>query len=94
MFVDSCILSLKKNLDDILKAVQFDQIAREEIEKMEPKKIHEMFNSFGEKYFSRLMLYGFGGFVFGINMYIGFGLTALKAISGLFGKEKQKNVLL
>jgi uncharacterized membrane protein YheB (UPF0754 family) len=88
MFVDSCILSLKKNLDDILKAVQFDQIAREEIEKMEPKKIHEMFNSFGEKYFSRLMLYGFGGFVFGINMYIGFGLTALKAISGLFDKEK------
>jgi uncharacterized membrane protein YheB (UPF0754 family) len=88
MFVDSCIMSLKKNLDDILKVVQFDQIAREEIEKMEPKKIHEMFNSFGEKYFSRLMLYGFGGFVFGINMYIGFGLTALKAISGLFGKEK------
>lgn len=88
MFVDSCIMSLKKNLDDILKAVQFDQIAREEIEKMEPKKIHEMFNSFGEKYFSRLMLYGFGGFVFGINMYIGFGLTALKVISGLFNKEK------
>lgn len=88
IFVDSCIMSLKKNLDDILKAVQFDQIAREEIEKMEPKKIHEMFNSFGEKYFSRLMLYGFGGFVFGINMYIGFGLTALKAISGLFGKDK------
>lgn len=88
IFVDSCILSLKKNLDDILKAVQFDQIAREEIENMEPKKIHEMFNSFGEKYFSRLMIYGFGGFVFGINMYIGFGLTALKAISGLFGKEK------
>lgn len=88
MFVDSCIMSLKKNLDDILKAVQFDQIAREEIEKMEPKKIHEMFNSFGEKYFSRLMLYGFGGFVFGINMYIGFGLTALKVISGLIGKEK------
>lgn len=88
MFVDSCILSLKRNLDDILKAVQFDQIAKEEIENMEPKKIHEMFNSFGEKYFSRLMLYGFGGFVFGINMYIGFGLTALKTISGLFGKEK------
>ncbi|MEL7648266.1 MAG: DUF445 family protein [Sedimentibacter sp.] len=86
VFVDASISSLKNNLDDILKAVQFDRIAREEIENMEPRKIHEMFNSFGEKYFCRLMLYGLGGFVFGINMYVGFGLTALKSLSGLFRK--------
>jgi len=87
-FVDSCILSLKRNLDEILRAVEFDQIAKEEIEKMEPKKIHEMFNSFGEKYFKRLMLYGFGGFVFGINMYVGLGLTSAKVISELFKNKK------
>jgi len=40
-----------------------------------------MFNSFGEKYFRRLMLYGFGGLVFGINMYVGFALTGLKILS-------------
>ena len=68
-------------LDEMLKSIEFDKIAKEEIEKMEPKKIHEMFNSFGEKYFRKLMLYGFFGFVFGINMYVGFALTGLKVIS-------------
>ncbi|MFA9422902.1 MAG: DUF445 family protein, partial [Sedimentibacter sp.] len=87
-FVDSCILSLRRNLDEILKAVEFDKIAKEEIEKMEPEKIHEMFNSFGEKYFRSLMLYGFGGFVFGINMYVGFALTSVKLVSELFNKKK------
>ncbi len=55
---------------------------------MEPEKIHQMFNSFGEKYFRKLMLYGFGGFVFGINMYIGFSLTGLKIISESFKKDR------
>ena len=81
IFVDSSIESLRRNLDDILKSVEFDKIAAEEIEKMEPERIHQMFNSFGEKYFRKLMLYGFGGFVFGINMYVGFSLTGLKILS-------------
>ncbi|MGB4439762.1 MAG: DUF445 family protein [Sedimentibacter sp.] len=86
-FVDACILSLKRNLYEILKAIEFDRIAKEEIEKMESKKVHEMFNSFGGKYFKNLMLYGFGGFVFGINMYVGLSLTALKIISEIFTKK-------
>lgn len=88
IFIESTINSLKRNLDEILKSVEFDKITREEIEKMEPKRIHEMFNSFGKKYFRRLMLYGLGGFVFGINVYIGISLTALKAASQFIGKEK------
>lgn len=87
-FVDSSIESLRRNLDEILKSVEFDKIAAEEIEKMEPEKIHQMFNSFGEKYFRTLMLYGFGGFVFGINMYVGFALTGLKIISEVFKKGR------
>jgi hypothetical protein len=71
-----------------LKAVQFDVIAKEEIENMEPERIHKMFDSFGEKYFQKLMLYGFGGLIFGINMYVGFGLTAAKVISELFNNKK------
>ena len=88
IFVESSIESLRKNLDEILKSVEFDKIACEEIEKMEPEKIHQMFNSFGEKYFRKLMLYGFGGFVFGINMYVGFALTGLKLISEIFKKDR------
>ncbi len=87
IFIDSTINSLKRNLDEILKAVEFDKIAKEEIEKMEPEKIHKMFNSFGEKYFRRLMIYGFGGFVFGINVYIGMSLAALKVVSKLINKD-------
>lgn len=88
IFTDSCINSLKRNLDLILKSVEFDKIAKEEIEKMEPEKIHKMFNSFGEKYFNRLILYGFGGFVFGINMYVGFTLTALKVLSEIINRKE------
>ena len=87
IFVDSIINSLKRNLNEMLKAVEFDKIAQEEIEKMEPKKIHEMFDSFGGKYFKRLMIYGLGGFVFGINMYVGMALTLLKILSELVKKN-------
>lgn len=90
LFVDACINSLKNRLNEILKAVEFDKIAQEEIEKMEPEKIHEMFDSFAGKYFKRLMLYGLGGFVFGINVYVGFSLTLLKIISELVKKNKLK----
>lgn len=87
IFVDSSIESLRRNLDDLLKSVEFDRLAAEEIEKMEPEKIHQMFDSFAGKYFTKLMVYGFGGFVFGINMYVGFTLTGLKIISEPFKKD-------
>lgn len=87
IFIDSSINSLKRNLNEVLKSIEFDEIAMEEIDRMEPEKIHEMFDSFAGKYFKRLMLYGFGGFVFGINMFVGFSLTALKIISELFAKK-------
>lgn len=86
VFIESCIKSIRRNLDTILKAIEFDRIAREEIDAMEPRKIHEMFNSFGGKYFRKLMLYGFGGFIFGINTYVGLTLAGLKIISKKFNK--------
>ncbi len=88
IFIDSSIESLRRNLDEILKSVEFDRIAAEEIEKMEPEKIHLMFDSFAGKYFKKLMLYGFGGIAFGINMYVGFTLTGIKIISELFNKDR------
>jgi uncharacterized membrane protein YheB (UPF0754 family) len=87
IFAESSIEALKRNMDDILKTVEFDKIAEEEIEKMEPEKIHQMFNSFAGKYFRALMLYGIGGFVFGINMYVGFSLTGLKILSETLNKR-------
>lgn len=87
-FVESSIETLRRNLNEVLKSVEFDRIASEEIEKMEPEKIHRMFKSFAEEYFRKLMLYGFGGFVFGINMYVGFALTGLKIFSEILKKDR------
>ena len=87
LFIESCIKSIRRNLDTILKAIEFDKIARDEINAMEPKKIHEMFNSFAGKYFKRLMIYGFGGFIFGINTYVGLTLTGLTIINKKFNKK-------
>ena len=87
LFIESSMQSIKGNLNSILKSVEFDKIAQEEIETMDARKIHELFNSFCGKYFKKLMLYGLGGFVFGINMYIGLSLTALKIINEKFFKK-------
>jgi len=87
IFIDSSIKSIRGNLDAILKSIEFDKIARDEINAMEPKKIHEMFNSFAGKYFKKLMLYGFGGFIFGINTYVGLTLTGLTIINKKFHKN-------
>lgn len=88
IFVKSGVNSIKRNLDTILKTIEFDRIAREEIDSMEPKKIHEMFNSFADKYFRRLMLYGLGGFVFGINAYFGLVLSGFASINKIIHKSK------
>ena len=88
IIVEAGVMAIRRNLDSMLKTIEFDKIAREEIEAMEPRRIHEMFDSFAGKYFSRLMLYGFGGFIFGINIYVGLSLTALKIINEKFFKEK------
>ncbi len=90
-FTVSCINSLKRNMDKILKSVEFDKIAMEEIEKMEPEKIHEMFDSFAGGYFKKLMFYGLGGFVFGINTYVGFALASLKILAELINLNKKKD---
>lgn len=90
LFVVSSIKSIRRNLDKILKAVKFDQLAQEEIQSMEPKKIHEMFNSFMGKYFTRLKIYGVWGFVFGINAIIGLTLTGIKIIGEIFKKTRIK----
>ena len=92
IFTDSSVNSLKRNLDDLLLSVEFNVLAKEEIEKMKPEKIHQMFNSFAGEYFRKLMLYGFGGFIFGINTYVGMALTSLKILSEVHNKIKSKKL--
>ncbi len=87
IITEASIITLKNNLSDILKDIEFDEIAKEQINAMNPRKIHTMFNSFAGKYFGRLMMYGFGGAVFGINIIAGVALAAAYGIKNIIKKE-------
>ncbi len=87
IITEASIITLKNNLSDILKDIEFDKIAKEQINAMNPRKIHTMFNSFAGKYFGRLMMYGFGGAVFGINIIAGVALAAAYGIKNIIKKE-------
>ncbi len=85
---DAVILSLRNNLSDMLKDIEFDKITKEQINGMNPKKIHMMFNSFAGKYFTALMLYGFWGAVFGVNTMAGLALSAVYCVKNLINNIK------
>ena len=85
---DAVILSLRNNLSDMLKDIEFDKITKEQINGMNPKKIHMMFNSFAGKYFTALMLYGFWGAVFGVNTIAGLALSAVYCVKNLINNIK------
>ena len=84
---EASIITLRNNLSDILKDIEFDKIAKEQINSMKPKKIHTMFNSFAGKYFRKLMIYGLGGAVFGINIIAGVILAAAYGIKNIIKRE-------
>ncbi len=86
IITEASIITLKNNLSDILKDIEFDKIAKEQINAMKPRKIHTMFNSFAGKYFGRLMVYGLGGAVFGINIIAGAILAAAYGIKNIIKK--------
>lgn len=85
--IDAVILTLKNNLSTMLSDIEFDKIAKEQINEMSPKKIHKMFNSFAGKYFRTLEVYGFWGAVFGINTILGLALAFVYAIKNVFKKK-------
>lgn len=81
LIIDTGVDTLSKNLSKILNNIDIDKIVCSQIDKMDGKTIHEMFNSFAGKYFKTLMLYGLGGFVFGINIFTGILLSSIKLVS-------------
>ncbi|QSX05312.1 DUF445 family protein [Sedimentibacter sp. zth1] len=88
---DASILSLKSNLDTILKDIEFDKIVKEQINDMSPKKIHKMFNSFAGKYFRTLMFYGLFGATFGINTLSGLILSGVYGVKNLANSKAKKH---
>lgn len=55
---------------DAMKALKLKEITTEQVEIMDPREIHMLFNAFAGDFFIKLYLYGSMGAVFGINMYL------------------------
>lgn len=62
--VNSVYDVLEGNIADLLNAVDLKEVTVNEINKMEPEKIKELFDSFAGKYFRRLETYGVMGGIF------------------------------
>lgn len=67
---DTVLSSCKENINLIIDAINFSNIAKEEINNMDPKNIEDLFNSFAKKYLNRLKIYGAFGGIVGIYLAI------------------------
>lgn len=64
-YIFNLIINVSKDdINLIIDAIDFSGITKKEIDDMNPKNIHDIFNSFAKEYLNRLILYGsFGGLV-------------------------------
>lgn len=66
LFIESGVDSFKVNSEDLLKSLELKELTAEEVRKMDPAEIEEVFNSFAGRYFAHLKQYGWFGGVFGL----------------------------
>ncbi|WP_300368963.1 hypothetical protein [Brachyspira sp.] len=69
-FLNLIIDCAKDDINLIIDAIDFSAITKEEIDNMNPKNIHDVFNSFAKEYLNRLKLYGMFGGIVGIFLVI------------------------
>lgn len=62
---------------DAMKALKLKEITTEQVEIMDSREIHMLFNAFAGDFFIKLYLYGSMGAVFGVNMYLSIVLWIL-----------------
>ena len=87
--------TVQKNIIPILKSLNLQDITLEEVDKMHPKEIHDLFKSFAGDFFIKLYIYGFFGLIFGINVYLSIILFVIdvfytKKIESKVEKSKYK----
>ena len=66
LFIESGVDSFKANSEALLKSLELKKLTAEEISKMNPAEIEEIFDSFAGRYFAHLKQYGWFGGVFGL----------------------------
>lgn len=78
--IDSGFSTIEKNIIPILRSLDLQSITLEEVDKMHPKEIHELFKSFAGDFFIKLYIYGGFGLIFGINVYLSIVLFIIDII--------------
>jgi len=58
------------NGKEFIEAIDLKSVTYKQIEIMDSKEIHELFNSFAGTFFKKLYIYGLFGAIFGINLYL------------------------
>ena len=66
LFIESGVDSFKANSEALLKSLELKKLTAEEISKMNPAEIEEVFDSFAGRYFAHLKQYGWFGGIFGL----------------------------
>ncbi|MCR1823583.1 hypothetical protein, partial [Terrisporobacter muris] len=78
--IDSGLNTIEKNIIPMLRSLDLQSITLEEVDKMHPKKIHELFKSFAGDFFIKLYIYGAFGLIFGVNVYLSIVLFIIDLI--------------
>ncbi|WP_419749892.1 DUF445 family protein [Terrisporobacter petrolearius] len=78
--IDAGFSTIEKNIIPMLRSLDLQSITLEEVDKMHPKEIHEIFKSFAGDFFIKLYIYGGFGLIFGINVYLSIVLFIIDII--------------
>lgn len=74
--IETGLSSINEYIVPILQEINLKNITNKQIELLNPREIHILFNSFAGDFFSKLRFYGVFGFVFGINVWLSIVLWA------------------
>ena len=78
--IDAGFNTIEKNIIPMLRSLDIQNITLEEVDKMHPKEIHELFKSFAGDFFIKLYIYGAFGLIFGVNVYLSIVLFIIDLI--------------
>ena len=92
---DGLLSSVINNMQNLIYSVHLKEITKTQIDKMDPREIHELFKSFAGEFFNKLYLYGSFGFVFGINDFLAAieSVVARNHITETNGKQEKRRSL-
>lgn len=78
--IDAGFNTIEKNIIPMLRSLDIQGVTLEEVDKMHPKEIHDLFKYFAGDFFIKLYVYGAFGLIFGVNVYLSIVLFLIDII--------------